>query len=199
MHRFFPPPPPPPPPSPLYMKVPEGGVTTVHDLVYGEVCIPNNTIDDQILMKSDGYPTYHFAHVVDDHLMDISHVFRGEVPEGEWGGGGGGNWQCYRIKISFFLCVEGVVAVNCKASLPVYGPWMGTTQVCSSSTAPLKVQMCSPLLAMGNSHVCTFFPFKPSFPPSLHPLFPPYTLFPLLVPSSPTLTLFRHLNPLPPP
>jgi glutamyl/glutaminyl-tRNA synthetase len=48
--------------------------------VKGKIKIENSLVDDQVLMKSDGYPTYHLACVVDDHLMDISHVIRGE----EW-------------------------------------------------------------------------------------------------------------------
>ncbi len=64
----------------IRLKVPETGQTVVHDLVRGAVSFQNNLTDDQILIKSDGYPTYHFANVVDDHLMQISHVIRGE----EW-------------------------------------------------------------------------------------------------------------------
>ncbi len=56
------------------------GKTIVHDLVYGEIVYDNSTLDDQVLIKSDGFPTYHFAVVIDDHLMQISHVIRGE----EW-------------------------------------------------------------------------------------------------------------------
>lgn len=51
----------------------------VHDLLHGEVTFDLNTIDDQVLLKSDGYATYHLANVIDDHLMQISHVIRGEV------------------------------------------------------------------------------------------------------------------------
>ncbi len=47
--------------------------------MHGKVVFNNNVIDDQVLLKSDGYPTYHFANVIDDHLMRISHVIRGEV------------------------------------------------------------------------------------------------------------------------
>ena len=50
------------------------------DLIRGEVQFDTDTIDDQVLLKSDGFPTYHLANVVDDHLMQISHVIRGE----EW-------------------------------------------------------------------------------------------------------------------
>ena len=47
------------------------------DQVYGRIKIQRNNLDDSILLKSDGYPTYHFANVIDDHLMKISHVLRG--------------------------------------------------------------------------------------------------------------------------
>ncbi|MFA5946773.1 MAG: glutamate--tRNA ligase [Patescibacteria group bacterium] len=63
----------------LRMQVPEGS-TTFNDLVRGNVTISHNEIDDQVIMKTDGFPTYHLAVVVDDHLMDITHVLRGE----EW-------------------------------------------------------------------------------------------------------------------
>jgi len=55
-------------------------MTTVNDRVYGKVEFHNRTIDDAVLMKSDGFPTYHLANVIDDHLMGITHVLRGE----EW-------------------------------------------------------------------------------------------------------------------
>ena len=64
----------------IRLKVPRNGTTIVEDLIRGTVSFENNVIDDQILLKSDGYPTYHLANVVDDHLMKISHVIRGE----EW-------------------------------------------------------------------------------------------------------------------
>jgi nondiscriminating glutamyl-tRNA synthetase len=57
-------------------KIPEGA-TTFQDEVFGKVSVKNETIDDQIILKSDGFPTYHLAVVVDDYLMKISHVFRG--------------------------------------------------------------------------------------------------------------------------
>lgn len=60
--------------------VPERGVVVFEDLVRGKVSIHVKDIDDQVLMKSDGFPTYHLANVVDDHLMGITHVIRGE----EW-------------------------------------------------------------------------------------------------------------------
>ena len=55
----------------------DGSSTTFSDLVYGEVAIENKVLDDQILLKQDGMPTYNFANVVDDHLMNITHVVRG--------------------------------------------------------------------------------------------------------------------------
>lgn len=60
----------------IRFKIPQG-TTTFDDLVYGHIEVENSTLDDQILMKSDGFPTYHLAVVVDDHLMKISHIFRG--------------------------------------------------------------------------------------------------------------------------
>jgi len=61
----------------IRQKMPKSGITVVSDLVYGEVKVENKILDDQILIKSDGYPTYNFANVVDDHLMGITHVIRG--------------------------------------------------------------------------------------------------------------------------
>lgn len=62
------------------MKMPTDGVTIVKDLLRGDVEFENQRIDDQVLLKSDGYPTYHLANVVDDHHMKVSHVIRAE----EW-------------------------------------------------------------------------------------------------------------------
>jgi glutamyl-tRNA synthetase len=59
-------------------KVPDSGRTAFTDTIYGEVVFENSTIDDFVMLKSDGYPTYNFANVVDDHAMKISHVIRGE-------------------------------------------------------------------------------------------------------------------------
>jgi glutamyl-tRNA synthetase len=61
-------------------KVPPEGQTRFTDTIYGEVVFENSTIDDFVMLKSDGYPTYHLANVVDDHAMKISHVIRAE----EW-------------------------------------------------------------------------------------------------------------------
>lgn len=61
----------------IRQKVPLTGSTTYRDLVYGEITIENQEIEDQILLKTDGYPTYNFANVIDDHLMHITHVVRG--------------------------------------------------------------------------------------------------------------------------
>jgi glutamyl-tRNA synthetase len=62
------------------MKVPQDGESVIHDLLRGEIRIAWNTVDMQVLLKPDGMPTYHLANVVDDHLMGITHVLRGE----EW-------------------------------------------------------------------------------------------------------------------
>ena len=61
----------------IRQKMPLDGTTTFHDDIYGDVTVENSTLDDQILIKTDGMPTYNFANVVDDHLMGISHVVRG--------------------------------------------------------------------------------------------------------------------------
>jgi glutamyl-tRNA synthetase len=53
------------------------GSTTFHDVIFGDITVDNAELDDMILIKSDGYPTYNFANVIDDHLMEISHVVRG--------------------------------------------------------------------------------------------------------------------------
>ncbi len=67
-------------PHVVRLKMPQEGETTFQDIIRGEVTFQNALIDDQILLKSDGYPTYHLANVVDDHYMKITHVIRGE----EW-------------------------------------------------------------------------------------------------------------------
>ncbi len=64
----------------IRMKVPQKGETIINDIVRGEVRFQNEVLDDQVILKSDGFPTYHLANVVDDYLMRISHVIRGE----EW-------------------------------------------------------------------------------------------------------------------
>ncbi len=64
----------------IRLNVRDGGFTRFVDIIRGEISFENKLIDDQILLKSDGYPTYHLGVVVDDHLMEISHVIRGE----EW-------------------------------------------------------------------------------------------------------------------
>ncbi len=64
----------------IRFKMPLTGQTRFTDLIRKEVVFENSTLDDHVLLKSDGYPTYHLANVVDDHLMEISHVIRGE----EW-------------------------------------------------------------------------------------------------------------------
>lgn len=64
----------------IRIKIPQEGETIIHDRLRGDVVFANSGIDDQVLIKSDGFPTYHLANVVDDHLMKISHVMRAE----EW-------------------------------------------------------------------------------------------------------------------
>lgn len=67
-------------PKVIRLKVPENQTIIVHDEIRGDISFDSNLIDDQVLLKSDGYPTYHLAVVVDDHLMEVTDVVRGE----EW-------------------------------------------------------------------------------------------------------------------
>ena len=138
----------------------------VQDEVYGVVELPNNSLDDQVLLKADGHPTYHLASVVDDHCMEISHVLRGEVRKCLVG------WKvCSAQRASIlilvprkrlvlwvldcvsmpiigwgekcrqFLCVHssGVVAIDCKALASLQWSGLGTTTLCPPSPSPFKV------------------------------------------------------------
>ena len=67
-------------PAVVRFKMPTDGTTTVHDLIRGDITVENSTQTDVVLLKSDGYPTYHLANVVDDHLMGITHIMRAD----EW-------------------------------------------------------------------------------------------------------------------
>ncbi|MDE6728158.1 MAG: glutamate--tRNA ligase [Oscillospiraceae bacterium] len=61
----------------IRQAIPEGGSTSFHDEIYGDITVENSILDDQILLKTDGMPTYNFANVIDDHTMKITHVVRG--------------------------------------------------------------------------------------------------------------------------
>ena len=61
----------------IRQNVPNEGTTSFHDELYGDITVDNSELDDMILVKSDGFPTYNFANVIDDHLMGITHVVRG--------------------------------------------------------------------------------------------------------------------------
>ena len=61
----------------IRINMPTEGTTTFRDEIYGDITVPNAELDDMILIKSDGYPTYNFANVIDDHLQGITHVVRG--------------------------------------------------------------------------------------------------------------------------
>ncbi len=61
----------------IRQRIPREGSTTFHDEIFGDITVENSTLDDQVLIKRDGLPTYNFANVVDDHLMGITHVVRG--------------------------------------------------------------------------------------------------------------------------
>ena len=64
----------------IRIKMPRNEEVRLHDLIRGWVVVNTNNMDDKVIYKSDGMPTYHLANVVDDYLMNISHVIRGE----EW-------------------------------------------------------------------------------------------------------------------
>lgn len=64
-------------PHVIRQRIPQEGTTTFHDASFGDITVENKELEDQILLKSDGLPTYNFANVVDDHLMGITHVVRG--------------------------------------------------------------------------------------------------------------------------
>jgi len=66
-------------PAVIRILIPDGETTFI-DIIRGEITIPNSEVDDQVLWKTDGYPTYHLANVIDDHIMGVTHVIRGE----EW-------------------------------------------------------------------------------------------------------------------
>ena len=61
----------------IRQKIPQEGSTTFHDAIFGDITVENSTLDDQVLIKRDGLPTYNLANVIDDHLMGITHVVRG--------------------------------------------------------------------------------------------------------------------------
>ena len=61
----------------IRQRIPQEGSTTFHDISFGDITVENSTLDDQVLLKRDGLPTYNFANVIDDHLMGITHVVRG--------------------------------------------------------------------------------------------------------------------------
>ena len=61
----------------IRQRIPQTGSTTFHDASFGDITVENKDLDDQVLLKRDGLPTYNFANVIDDHLMGITHVVRG--------------------------------------------------------------------------------------------------------------------------
>ena len=61
----------------IRQRIPHEGTTTFHDVSFGDITVENKTLDDQVLIKRDGLPTYNFANVIDDHLMHITHIMRG--------------------------------------------------------------------------------------------------------------------------
>jgi len=79
-------------PCVVRFKMPLDGETTVHDLIRGDITFQNQELQDLVLLKSDGLPTYHLANVVDDHFMEISHIMRAD----EWIATAPLHWQLYR-------------------------------------------------------------------------------------------------------
>ena len=65
-------------PAAIRQSIPDNGTTTYHDHILGDITFDNALLDDQVLLKSNGFPTYNFANVIDDHLMQITHVVRGQ-------------------------------------------------------------------------------------------------------------------------
>lgn len=104
----------------IRMKIPKGK-TQFKDMVHGKVQFDNSVVDDQVIIKNDGFPTYHFANVVDDHLMDISHVIRGEVS----------------FEKLFNPCGLGMVAFDTKAPDLVRDVWAITARV-RSPPSPIE-------------------------------------------------------------
>ncbi len=62
----------------IRQRMPSAGATRFNDLIHGEITVENSVLEDQILLKADGFPTYNFANIIDDHLMKITHAIRGE-------------------------------------------------------------------------------------------------------------------------
>ncbi len=85
--------------------MPYEGETIIKDRLRGDIIFENNKIDDQVLLKADGYPTYHLANVVDDHLMEVTHVIRAE----EWIASTPKHIQLYKAfgwdAPEFFICL----------------------------------------------------------------------------------------------
>ena len=106
----------------IRQRIPESGSTTFVDEVYGEITIENSQLDDQVLLKSDGFPTYNFANVVDDHLMDITHVMRG---------------QEYLSSTLSSMCrsqKRAVPLMNCHGPAAPAGEWLPTEYPVSTQT-----------------------------------------------------------------
>lgn len=116
----------------IRLKVPDGK-TVVQDEVHGKVEFSNKEVDDSVLMKSDGFPTYHLANVVDDHLMGITHVIRGLVSREEV-------VICYASATCDDSLIEisrsiGMASICTKARSALRDVWMGHSKVCSRTLA----------------------------------------------------------------
>lgn len=89
-------------------KMPFDRVLNLEDIIRGKFSVNTNTLDDKVLVKNDGMPTYHFANIIDDHEMKISHVIRGE----EW---------LPSMGLHMFCCMK---------------PWVGSTGICTPFSHP---------------------------------------------------------------
>ena len=108
----------------IRLKVPDDATTSstiaVCDLILKKLVVPYHKLDDIILMKSDGWPTYHFANVVDDHLMNITHVLRGQV-------------NLFAFLTILLVLLVGVVYFSAVTSIAVQAVGMESTSICSST------------------------------------------------------------------
>jgi len=117
------------------MKVPDGK-TIVQDEVHGKVEFSNKEVDDSVLMKSDGFPTYHLANVVDDHLMGITHVIRGQVLLRELSVCYASNNWIGSLSLTTILTVSiGMASIRTKARSTLQDVWMGHSKICSCAFA----------------------------------------------------------------
>ena len=106
----------------IRQKINPEGKTTFKDAVFGEITVENSTLDDNVLLKSDGLPTYNFANVIDDHLMNITHVIRGNeylssTPKYNL------LYQSFGWEIPTYVHVSPIIKESGKFNLPLLYNW----------------------------------------------------------------------------